>query len=228
MDRTLTITQTGPHTFTAAVRDAGSFTTIRSAFTPNQGGSDAGKHIRGRVSGQVNGAASYSFTATTEPDAHLVPSRENGDPATGPQSTSDWFEQAFPAGTTFGGTGIGNWNWAYAAKVTVTKYRTVTVYRHGHKVHVTVPYRATQTQRWDDGISDNGGQTAAAGNITGRHPRLPLPGPSTSLRAGERVRISRGTAAREGGRSPGRVTGGRSRGPALAGAAAGGRTAAAT
>lgn len=167
MDRTLTITQTGPHTFTAAVRDTGSFTTIRGAFTPNQGGTDAGKHIRGRVSGQVNGAASYSFTATTEPSARLVPSRENGDPATTAESTSDWFEQAFPAGTVFGGAGIGNWNWAYAGKVTVTKYRSVTVYRHGHKVHVIVPYRATRTQRWDDGISNNGGQTTAAGNITG-------------------------------------------------------------
>lgn len=167
MDRTLTITQTGPHSFTATVRDTGSFTTIRSAFTPNQGGTDAGKHIRGRVSGQVNGAASYSFTASTEPDARLVPSHENGDPSTDPQGTSDWFEQAFPAATTFGGTGIGTWGWKYAGKVTVTKYRTVTVYHRGHKVHVIVPYRATQTQRWDDASTNDGGQTAAAGNITG-------------------------------------------------------------
>lgn len=169
MERTLTIIQTGAGTFTATVQDKdGSFTTISHAYTPNQGTPFTGDLISHRVTGRMAGEATYSFTADKAPNAHLVPRHENGAPVTAAQSTSFWFEQAFPVGTTFGGAGINNnWSWDYAAKVTVTKYHYVTVYRHGHKVHVLAPYRVTKIQRWDDSASNNGGQVLAAGNITG-------------------------------------------------------------
>ncbi|MDQ2875908.1 MAG: hypothetical protein M3Y33_14415, partial [Actinomycetota bacterium] len=38
-----------------------------------------------------------------------------GHPSGGPKTTSNWYEQAFPAGTTFGGAGITTWGWNYTA-----------------------------------------------------------------------------------------------------------------
>jgi hypothetical protein len=44
-----------------------------------------------------------------------VPAAESGTPASGPKTTSPWYEQAFPAHTVFGGAGIGAWGWNYTA-----------------------------------------------------------------------------------------------------------------
>jgi hypothetical protein len=118
--RTLTITETGHsgsvYNFTATVSDTGTFKTISGAYTPNQGSPFTGKHIHGTVQGDVAGTADYSFTASKLPASTSnlgVPDTESGAPVTTPETTSSWYEQAFPAGTTFGGTGIGNWGWTY-------------------------------------------------------------------------------------------------------------------
>jgi hypothetical protein len=168
MYRELTITGTGPaagggYGYTATVEDVGGFRTDQGAYTPNQGGTYSGDKIRGQVSGWFSGKASYSFTASTLPSTAKnagVPGSEDGAPATAEQTTSDWYEQAFPAGTTFGGAGIGNWSWTYAGPVCRT-YKTV--YRHHHWVKIAV----YSQQHWTDSLAGGGGQLSADGNITG-------------------------------------------------------------
>jgi hypothetical protein len=120
MTRTLTITETGHngpgYAYTATVSDTGTFKTISGAYTPNQGPPSTGKRIQGTVQGSVAGTAQYSFTASKLPASSPnlgVPNTENGAPGTPAETTSSWYELAFPAGTTFGGTGIGNWSWTY-------------------------------------------------------------------------------------------------------------------
>jgi len=156
MTRKLVIRETGRsagvYDFTATVTDSGSFATDNGAFTPDQGGTDAGLVIFKHTAGSLYGGADYSFTATTLPDGRYVPSRESGTPLSGDRTTSLWYEQAFGAGTVFGGTGIGNWSWSYAGPVCKT----------GTGRHVSyVP------QRWTDALNNDGGQSATAGNITG-------------------------------------------------------------
>lgn len=155
MTRTLVITQTGragnTRTFSATVTDTGRFVTIRGAFTPNQGGADAGLKIAGQPSGTFTGKASYTFTANASPQASLVPRAESGTPSSGPKTTSLWYEQAFPAGTSFGGTGITTWAWNYTALA-------VTAERGGFEIC---------SQNWSDAVNNNSGQSRTAGNITG-------------------------------------------------------------
>lgn len=140
------------HDYTATVRDTGSFVTISRAFTPNQSGVFAGMKITGAAVGSWSGGAAYSFTATKAPVQGLTPAFESGTPSGGPQTTSLWFEQAFPAGTSFTG-GISNtWSWSYTGPACFTV--------SGHRVKVT-------RQSWTDAASNNGGQTAGAGEITG-------------------------------------------------------------
>jgi hypothetical protein len=168
MYRELTVTETGPvpggYAYTAMVEDAGGFRTDHGAYTPNQGAPYTGDKIHGQVSGWLAGKASYSFTASTLPSKKKnagVPGSESGAPATPEQTTSNWYEQAFPAGTTFGGAGIGDWSWKYAGPVCRT-YETV--YRHHHRVTITVYAQ----QHWTDSLAGGGGQLKADGNITGR------------------------------------------------------------
>ena len=119
--RTLTIRETGRgntgYIYTATVSDTGTFDAILHALAPNQGGSNHGKRISSAVQGIVTGTASYSFSASSQPRPGRnlgVPGSENGAPvASSPQTTSLWYEQAFPRGTTFGGTGLGTYNWTY-------------------------------------------------------------------------------------------------------------------
>ena len=82
--------------YTAVVRDTGSFTAIRGALAPNQW--VKGKRIRSAVSGSVSGIAQYTFYATTQPHSGLVPKYylNNTLPTL-------WPELFFPAGTTFVG-----------------------------------------------------------------------------------------------------------------------------
>lgn len=141
ISRVLAITQTGTHLFTATVTDTGSFSAIAGAYTPNQGGADAGQRIDGRVTGTIAGKASYSFTASTAPQAALVPFMEIG---TG-TPTSTWYELAFPKGTVFGGAGLGAWSWTYTSNGACGSF----------------------PQRWTDAFSTGGGQEYQDGNITG-------------------------------------------------------------
>ena len=103
------------------------FTTDLGAYTPNQGGAYAGEVIHGQVTGPMSGRASFEFTASKPISNHA---RNLGVPAAAfgaYGSTSTWYELAFPAGTTFGGLGIGNWGWTYKASVPEYKYVRVAV-----------------------------------------------------------------------------------------------------
>jgi hypothetical protein len=167
MYRQLIITETGTVTggyaYTATVRDIGTFRTGPGAYTPDQGAPYTGDKIRGQVSGRLEGDASYSFTASALPSTRQnagVPDCEYGAAVTTAETTNGWYEQAFPAGTTFGGAGIGNWSWTYAGPVCTT--------------HLTVggrPQTAERTvrtqERWTDSLAGGGGQLPADGNITG-------------------------------------------------------------
>lgn len=73
-------TATVCYAFTALLKDAGSFRTIPGAYTPNQGGADAGEHIHGVVQGQMHGSGGFAtFYATALPSARLVPLFNTGD-----------------------------------------------------------------------------------------------------------------------------------------------------
>jgi hypothetical protein len=159
MHRTLTIrllgsTGTGSSTvyyYSASVKDVGTFKTIDGAYTPNQGAPFTGQVENGSVPGTLRGSASYSFTANALPNVALVPAHVDGSA----DSTSTWYELAFPKGTTFGGAGIGNWGWRYNGPVVVTLDST--------GKHVL----SVSHERWADTASNDAGQLAADGNIDG-------------------------------------------------------------
>jgi hypothetical protein len=157
LTRTETFQQTGAsvpgmtYQYKVTVKDVGSFLSNTNETSP------AGTHHIGpkAIPGKVVGEASYTITANKPVNAFKpnlgVPGYENDHGAyisSGPTSTSDWFETAFPAGTTFGGAGIGNWKWTYTANHVLTgtknvpvvhevrtgsKWELVTVWKNGHK-----------------------------------------------------------------------------------------------
>ncbi len=156
--RSITITRTGgtpgAYTYTATLTDSrGTFRTIQGALTPNQGGSYAGDVIKSQVGGTMNGTADFTFTASSLPSSRAnagVPAAENDHGNTPADSTSTWYELAFPAGTTFGGAGIGHWSWTYSAVVvTFTNWLNVS------------------TQTWTDAWNNGDGNLPGDGNITG-------------------------------------------------------------
>lgn len=170
-------TGTGPGTvydFTATLRDTGVFTTIRGAQTPNQGPGYTGDVVGRRVTGVMDGYADFSFTASSLPSSlpNLgVALYENDHGAVPADSTSTWFELAFPAGTVFGGAGIGAWSWEYGATVRTVTYRVVwvRVREHHHWVWVKeyVPVVHVVHQEWIDASSNGSGDLAGDGNISG-------------------------------------------------------------
>jgi hypothetical protein len=160
--RDMTITRTGGApghwTFTATLTDYGSFQAIAGAFTPNQGAPYTGDLIQGSPSGAVDGSAVFSFTASQLPSAAFnagVPVFEDGAPSRPDQTTSLWFEQAFPPGTVFGGPGIGVWGWHYATPACLS----YTLTRFGLVPVITY-------QQWADTSADGAGQLPGDGNIT--------------------------------------------------------------
>ena len=67
-------TATTCYAYTASLKDDGTFTTINGAFTPNQGGADAGDLITAKVTGRMSGYGDFTtFYATTKPVAQLEP-----------------------------------------------------------------------------------------------------------------------------------------------------------
>jgi hypothetical protein len=148
MTRTLVITETGgsagDYKFTATLEDQGSFRTIPGALAPDQGGSYAGETERAAVTGEIIGSADFTFTASTLPSSSLVPGYENDHGLTPADDTSAWYELAFPAGTVFGGSGIGTWGWYYV---------------------VLTPHDGLQI--WSDTSSNADGDAAGDGQITG-------------------------------------------------------------
>jgi hypothetical protein len=157
--RTLTIRPTGSsgtgastiYYYSASYKDNGTFKTVNGALTPNQSGPYAGQTENGSVTGTMTGFEQYSFTATSLPNMKLVPAS----PAPGTGSTDAWYKLAFPAGTTFGGSGLGNWGWHYNGPVVVTLDSTG---KHVIAIH---------HERWNETYSNNGGQLAQDGNING-------------------------------------------------------------
>ena len=148
MTRTLVITRTGgsagAYTYTATLEDQGTFRTITGALAPNQGGSYAGETEKAAVTGDIIGSADFTFTASTLPSASLVPGTENDHGLVPADSTSTWYELAFPAGTVFGGPGIGAWGWYYV---------------------VLTPHDGLQI--WSDTSANGYGDLAGDGQITG-------------------------------------------------------------
>ena len=180
--RALTITETGTtgtapaitYDFTATLKDDGSFTTIKGAQTPNQGPGYAGDVIKSRVTGTMDGYADFTFTASALPSSlpNLGVVTHEDDHGLAPSdSTSAWYELAFPAGTMFGGAGIGDWSWKYDASVRTVTYRTAWVLeRIRHRwvwVKVLVPVVHATHQQWTDGSGNGDGDLAGDGNISG-------------------------------------------------------------
>jgi hypothetical protein len=146
--RTLVITQVshvGPvWVWTANVCDGGTFAADLGALAPNQGPGHAGEIITHAVTGTINGGAAYSFTTdqplNTSTNLGVAPSEDGAPLAGSDETTSLWFEQAFPAGTTFTG-GITTWSWTYVGGV----------------------FAGPQ---WRDGSDNGAGQVPAAGEIS--------------------------------------------------------------
>jgi hypothetical protein len=188
MTRTITFTyigrdSAGLYHYVAQLSDLGGFTTIPGAYTPNQGAPYTGDLISGQVSGSMSGKASFEFTSTNPIDNHNanlgVPRAEFGAAGNTEQTTSAWYEQAFPQGTVFGGLGIGNWGWNYKAAVTEYKYVKVEVMKNGKPVlnpkthkpeYKTVKVSYVLNERWADTSApkNDAGQLPAAGNILGQ------------------------------------------------------------
>lgn len=98
--------------YTAIMTDAGSFTTIKSADSPN-----AGTPINGVLSGSIQGGSSYEFYASSgAPDGTLVTgSLDAGSSGT---DSSHWPTRFFPKGTSFGGVNEINWSYVYNTPTT--------------------------------------------------------------------------------------------------------------
>jgi len=147
MNRTLIITKTGgttgDWTFKATLTDDGAFTSIKGAQVPNQAAPYTGGTIRSAVTGLMTGYADFTFTASKLPSSSLVPRFENDHGNVPADDTSTWYELAFPAHTTFGGTGIGNWGWTYFA------------------------FTPRGLEYWADTASNGYGDLAGDGQITG-------------------------------------------------------------
>jgi len=150
LTRTLSVTlishAAGVWDWQAAVCDGGSFTAIPGALAPNQGPGHAGDVIAApAASGSVTGTAFYQFSTDQPLSAARnlgVPASEDGAPVTPAQTTPLWFEQAFPAGTTFTGPGLlDTWSWTYTEGTFVPR-------------------------SWTDSAADGDGQTPAAEQIT--------------------------------------------------------------
>lgn len=103
-------------TWNGVICDGGTGQAIPGQLAPNQGAGHAGQTIGSAVNFTVNGTATYQFS-TDEPlntSSNLgVLTSEDGAPVTPQETTSLWFEQAFPASTAFTGAGIVAYSWTY-------------------------------------------------------------------------------------------------------------------
>jgi len=151
MKRTLLVTLAAPQpkstpsgdlAYNVTITDAGSFTTVLGALTPNQ--STVGLKIAHSVKGSVNGT--YNLTVFAPADDTLtgvVPTTEDDNFSTtgsGFVSTGDWASQAFASKTGVTVQG-GKYEWIY---------------------------RTVCGEKWDDSSQNGDGNLAADGNITGK------------------------------------------------------------
>jgi hypothetical protein len=119
--RLSSVTTLGSGGFEASVVDNGTFETVPSAtgnstsLTPDQ--STPGDQIGDALIGSIHGTWGFSFTAGAAPSAAHMPHAVNG---VGTSTTGTWYEQFFPAKTTFGGAGGASsgpeaWSWIYTS-----------------------------------------------------------------------------------------------------------------
>jgi hypothetical protein len=96
--------------YVASTTDTGSYTAIAGAKSPQAGVTETGT-----PTGPFIGTSIVSFYSTSDdPNGALVPTTATG---AGPVSLTDWAEQFFPTGTTFGFQ-LGVTNYAYSAPQT--------------------------------------------------------------------------------------------------------------
>ena len=121
--------------YTGTIGDAGSFLVISGAKSPQAGVTETGT-----PAGTFQGGADVTFFASSDtPSAAGVPANVTG---AGPVSTTDWVEQFFASGTTFGaGPALSNWGWAYSSPATC--------------------------ENWSDTLGNGSGAQPADGDITG-------------------------------------------------------------
>jgi hypothetical protein len=118
----------------------GSFTTIRGAFTPNQGAPFTGDHIRHQTFGSFSGTGGFSvfYTASlASPSALRVPTAVSGNAIGSPV----WPTLEWPTGTVF--YSLNEDSFAYQYRTTVSH------------------------QTWTDSGTNGDGQLPFDGNITG-------------------------------------------------------------
>jgi Putative Ig domain len=91
--------------YSAAINDAGTFTTLLNAYEPNQGfsGPQTGDHIANVVSGTFSGGATWTLFSpnANQPDVSNVLATLDDSfthPPSGANSTTQWFLQAFAPG----------------------------------------------------------------------------------------------------------------------------------
>ena len=150
-DPTLTdcgATATTCFTYAGTISDIGSFFATSGASSPQ-----AGVTVTGAPSGPFKGGSHVTFVSSSDTaSATGVPMNVNG---AGPVSTTNWVEQFFPAGTTFGaGPKLTDWSWAYSSPGTC--------------------------ENWVDAFNNSSGSLPADGDITGvSHCLTPTGGIST-------------------------------------------------
>jgi len=135
-------------TYAGKIADRGSFFVISGASSPQAGVTEVGA-----PSGPFRGGSDVTFVSSSDTaSATGVPMNVNG---AGPVSTTNWVEQFFPAGTTFGaGPKLTDWSWAYSSPGTC--------------------------ENWVDAFNNSSGSLPADGDITGvSHCLTPTGGIST-------------------------------------------------
>jgi hypothetical protein len=97
-------------TYTGTISDTGTAFAVTGATSP---GAQA-VPIQGTPSAMVTGAATVSFHSSSDvANGALLPTSLNGK-GNAQQTTTNWVEQFFPAGTTFGtGPVLPTWKWTY-------------------------------------------------------------------------------------------------------------------
>ena len=135
------------YAYTGTLSDRGTFTTIKGSLAPNQAAPYVGSTELATVHGTMNGTGDVTFYASSDrPNANLVARSvdNHGVTASGVDTTTNWVEQFFPAGTAFGsGPDLNPWSWSYATTGL-------------HPV-----------QHWVDASTNGDGQGSTDGNITG-------------------------------------------------------------
>ena len=121
--------------YEGTIADAGSFSVISGAKSPQAGVTEVGT-----PSGPFKGGSDLKFFSSSDTaSAAGVPASVTG---AGPVSTTDWVEQFFPAGTTFGaGPTLTDWSWAYSSLGTC--------------------------ENWVDAVNNDSGAQPVDGDITG-------------------------------------------------------------